>query len=131
MGIRLKRAYDPPDAADGTRVLVDRLWPRGLAKATAGIDLWLKDIAPTTALRQWFNHDPAKWPEFEERYRAELAGNPALDDLRQRARQGPITLVYASRDQAHNQAVVLKRLLESGPGCGRLQPESPAPGGAG
>ncbi|NLF17804.1 MAG: DUF488 domain-containing protein [Lentisphaerae bacterium] len=115
MGIHLKRSYDPPAAADGTRILVDRLWPRGLAKATAGIDLWLKDIAPTTALRQWFNHDPAKWPEFEERYRAELAGHPALDDLRRRARQGPITLVYASRDQDHNQAVVLKRLIDSAP----------------
>ena len=115
MDIRLKRAYDPPSADDGTRILVDRLWPRGLTRAAGGIDLWLKDIAPTTALRQWFGHAPAKWPEFERRYRAELAGSPALADLRQRARQGPVTLVYAARDQARNQAVVLKRLLDTGP----------------
>lgn len=112
MRISLKRAYVPPAAGDGTRVLVDRLWPRGVAKAEAAIDHWLKDVAPSTALRQWFGHDPARWEEFQERYRAELRDNPALEDLRTLAQQGPVTLVYGARDEAHNDAVVLKQVLE-------------------
>lgn len=114
MGIALKRAYESPAASDGTRVLVDRLWPRGLSKARASIDLWLKDVAPSTALRKWFGHDPGKWPEFRKRYRAELQGNPALSELASLAREGDITLVYAARDPLHNDAVVLREILEHG-----------------
>jgi len=112
MNIMLKRAYDPPARTDGERILVDRLWPRGVAKAKAGIDLWLKDVAPSTALRQWFGHAPEKWSEFKKRYRAELKDNPALSELRARLRQGRITLIYAARDRLHNEAVVLKQILE-------------------
>ena len=114
MNVMLKRAYDPPAETDGTRILVDRLWPRGLTKAKAGIDLWLKDVAPSTALRQWFGHDPEKWLEFTQRYCAELAPNPAWSELRALARQGDITLVYAAKDQLHNEAAALKQLLDSG-----------------
>ena len=112
MKVALKRAYAPPAAADGRRVLVDRLWPRGLAKARAGIDLWLKAVAPSTELRKWFAHDPAKWTEFQKRYRAELKGNPALAELQSLARGEHVTLLYAARDEMHNEAVVLKRILE-------------------
>jgi len=112
MKILLKRAYEAPAQADGERILVDRLWPRGLSKATARIDLWLKDVAPSTELRQWFGHDPGKWVEFGKRYRAELKRNPALDMLRERVRHGDVTLVYGARDAQHNQAVVLKQVLE-------------------
>jgi uncharacterized protein YeaO (DUF488 family) len=94
------------------RILVDRLWPRGLAKTKAKIDLWLKDAAPSTELRKWFGHDPQKWPEFQKQYLAELKGNPALSELRALSRQGDITLVYAAKDELHNEAVVLKRLLD-------------------
>ena len=110
--IILKRAYDPPAKTDGQRILVDRLWPRGLTKAKAKIDRWLKDLAPSTELRQWFGHDPEKWAEFQKRYRAELKANPALSELRALARQGDIALIYAARDQQHNEAVVLKQELE-------------------
>ena len=116
MSISLKRAYEPPAETDGTRVLVDRLWPRGVAKSRARIDLWLKEVAPSTELRKWFGHDPDKWPEFQKRYRAELKGNPALSELREQSRQGKITLVYAARDELHNDAVVLRQVLGSGPG---------------
>ncbi len=110
--IRLKRAYASPAPADGARILVDRLWPRGLSKAAAAIDQWLKEIAPSTGLRQWFGHDPARWREFRRRYAAELRACPdALRDLRERARRGPITLIYAARDEAHNDAVVLREVL--------------------
>jgi uncharacterized protein YeaO (DUF488 family) len=112
MSVMLKRAYEAPAKSDGERILVDRLWPRGVAKAKAGIDLWLKEVAPSTELRQWFGHDPEKWAEFEKRYRAELKANPALAELRAHARQGDVTLVYAARDQLHNEAVVLKRILD-------------------
>lgn len=111
MSISLKRAYEPPAKADGARVLVDRLWPRGVSKAKAHIDLWLKDLAPSTELRKWFGHDPEKWSGFQEKYRAELKGNPALSELRALARQGDVTLVYAARDELHNDAVVLKQVL--------------------
>lgn len=112
MNVMLKRAYESPAKTDGERILVDRLWPRGLAKVNARIDLWLKDVAPSTELRQWFRHEPDKWPEFKKRYRAELKNNPALSELQARSRQRDITLVYAAKDQLHNEAVVLKQILE-------------------
>jgi len=114
MSIFLKRAYESPAEADGVRVLVDRLWPRGVAKSKANIDFWLKDLAPSTELRKWFGHDPEKWPEFQKRYRAELRGNPALSELRALSRQGNVTLIYAAKDELHNDAVVLKQVLSRG-----------------
>ena len=109
--VRIKRAYDPPTAEDGLRVLVDRLWPRGLKRDKAKVDLWLRDLAPSAELRRWFGHDAARWTEFQERYRAELAGNAVLDDLRTLLRQGkPVTLLFAARDTEHNNAVVLQAL---------------------
>jgi uncharacterized protein YeaO (DUF488 family) len=114
MSVMLKRAYEPPAKTDGERILVDRLWPRGLAKVKAKIDLWLKDVAPSTELRQWFGHDSEKWLEFKKRYHAELKGNPALSELQTHSHQRDITLVYAARDQVHNEAVVLKQLLDRG-----------------
>ena len=112
MKVMLKRAYETPAASDGYRVLVDRLWPRGLAKVNARIDLWLKEVAPSTELRQWFGHDPAKWAEFRKRYRAELKGNPAWAQLESLSHQKKLTLVYAAQDQVHNEAAVLQELLE-------------------
>lgn len=112
MAISLKRAYEPPTKTDGVRVLVDRLWPRGVTKAKARIDLWLKDVAPSTELRKWFGHDPEKWSEFQKKYRAELKGNPALSELKAHTRQGHVTLVYAAKDELHNDAVVLKQVLD-------------------
>ena len=110
--IRLKRAYDAPAADDGVRVLVDRLWPRGVRKADAAIDLWMKDIAPSTELRRWFGHDPARWPEFRRRYEAELREHAdRLEELRGMARRGPVTLVFGARDEVHNDAVMLRELL--------------------
>ena len=110
--LRLKRAYEQPDDADGLRILVDRLWPRGVTKAKAAIDEWIKEIAPSAALRQWFGHDPARWDAFRDRYRIELAGHPdLLDRLRDLARAGPVTLVYSARDEVHNDAVVLREVL--------------------
>ena len=113
VNVKLKRAYESPSRDDGERVLVDRLWPRGLARIKARIDLWLKDVAPSTELRQWFGHDPEKWSEFKKRYRAELKDNPAWLELQSLAHQGNLTLVYAAKDQLHNEAVVLKQLLET------------------
>ena len=111
--VRIKRIYAPVAAGDGYRILVDRLWPRGVSKAEARIDLWMRDIAPSTALRRWFNHDPAKWEEFCERYRIELREQqPLLDAVRQQAKEGPVTLVYAARDERFNQAVALQVLLK-------------------
>ncbi|HNQ05011.1 MAG TPA: DUF488 domain-containing protein [Thiobacillaceae bacterium] len=116
MAIRIKRVYEPAHDSDGKRVLVDRLWPRGLSKADARIDQWLKEVAPSTTLRQWFGHDPDKWPEFRQRYRAELRGNPAFDELQALARKGDLTLVYGARDAVRNQAaVLLELLLHDGP----------------
>jgi uncharacterized protein YeaO (DUF488 family) len=110
--IRLKRAYEPPSEADGTRVLIDRLWPRGVTKAEAAIDHWLRDLAPSTELRKWFGHDPVLWDEFRRRYTAELTRHPEqLDQLLRMAAQGPVTLVYGARDEMHNDAVVLKDVL--------------------
>jgi uncharacterized protein YeaO (DUF488 family) len=115
MTIQLKRVYEEPTKSDGTRILVDRLWPRGLTKEEAHIDLWLKEVAPTDDLRKWFGHDPARWPEFRARYRAELKRNPEqLALLRQALAKGPATIVYGAKDEEHNQAVVLHELLSHG-----------------
>jgi len=110
--IKLKRAYEPPASDDGTRILIDRLWPRGVKKADAAIDEWMKDIAPSTGLRKWFGHDPARWQEFRRRYQSEIRQHPdEFDRLRTLAQHGRITLVFSAHDEAHNDAVVLKDLL--------------------
>jgi uncharacterized protein YeaO (DUF488 family) len=110
--VKLKRAYEPAGPDDGTRILVDRLWPRGLSKAEAAVDRWLKEIAPSTELRQWFGHDPARWPEFRRRYTEELRQHAAvLDEVRALAREDTVTLVYGARDETHNDAVALKDVL--------------------
>ena len=112
--IAIKRVYAEPGADDGYRILVDRLWPRGLRKEAAHLDLWLKDIAPSPALRTWFGHDPARFAEFRERYVAELKANTdAVAEIERILAQIPVTLVYAAHDEAHNHAVVLKDFLES------------------
>ncbi|HLH13024.1 MAG TPA: DUF488 domain-containing protein [Methylovirgula sp.] len=105
--IRIKRVYEPAEHGDGARVLVDRVWPRGVSKEEAALRLWLKDVAPSTKLRQWFGHDPARWEEFRRRYFAELAHNDSLGELIALAKSGRVTLLYGARDQNHNQAVVL------------------------
>jgi uncharacterized protein YeaO (DUF488 family) len=110
--IKLKRAYDRPRADDGKRILIDRLWPRGLNKADAAIDEWMKELAPSTALRKWFGHDPARWQEFRRRYRKELLKHSEqFDQLQALAHQGPVTLIFSARDEAHNDAVVLRDAL--------------------
>lgn len=110
---KLKRIYDESAPDDGFRVLVERLWPRGVSKERAALDLWLKDVAPSAELRKWFGHDPARWEEFETRYRAELKDDAeALDVLRRKGREGTVTLLYAAHDQEHNGALVLKRYLD-------------------
>jgi uncharacterized protein YeaO (DUF488 family) len=112
--INLKRAYGKPDQQDGFRVLVERLWPRGLKKEAVALDLWLKDVAPSPELRRWFGHDPARWEEFCRRYWLELAERPAaVQVLREKLREGNVTLVYGSRDQEHNAAAALKEFLEN------------------
>ena len=114
MHIKIKRVYLGSEEDDGRRILVDRLWPRGLTKEKANVDLWLKEVAPSTELRKWFGHDPSKWQEFEARYRVELrAKKEELSLLRQEASQGPVTLLYSARDEEHNEAVVLKKILIS------------------
>ena len=110
--IQLKRAYEPAAPGDGYRVLVDRLWPRGLRKADAHLDAWLKEIAPSDPLRRWFAHDPDRFREFRERYRRELRGKTELAGLADRARHQRITLVYSAHDEQHNNAVVLAREIE-------------------
>jgi uncharacterized protein YeaO (DUF488 family) len=106
---RIKRVYELPDKHDGRRILVDRLWPRGLTKEKASIDLWLKDIAPSTELRKWFDHDPGRWEEFKERYLDELKGNSEqIQLLKQELDTGIVTLVYGAKDEEHNQAVVIQ-----------------------
>jgi len=106
--VKLKRAYEPADPGDGFRILVDRLWPRGISKEKAKIDLWLKEIAPSTELRKWFGHDPEKWQEFKKRYKAELNKNRLpVDELKTILNSGPATLIYSARDKEHNDAVVL------------------------
>ncbi len=110
--VKLKRAYEPAAANDGTRILIDRLWPRGVRKADAAIDQWVKDIAPSTVLRKWFRHDPYRWAEFCRRYATEVHQHPQqLSRLRILARQGPITLVFAAHDEVHNDAVALRNCL--------------------
>jgi uncharacterized protein YeaO (DUF488 family) len=106
-----KRAYDPPSARDGMRVLVDRLWPRGLRKDTAALDLWARDIAPTPALRKWFDHRPDRFAEFKRRYRAELKANPAVADALAQIKRRKVSLLYAARDPDINHAVVLAEFL--------------------
>ncbi len=111
--IHLKRVYEEPSKKDGVRILVERLWPRGLSKERAAVDLWLKDVAPSPELRKWFGHDPERWEQFQERYRRELREkHDAVRLLRQRAKEGAVTLVYAARDKEHNGALVLKSLLQ-------------------
>jgi uncharacterized protein YeaO (DUF488 family) len=114
--IELKRVYEEPSASDGLRVLVDRLWPRGLKREDAAVDAWLKEIAPSDHLRRWFKHDPDKWPEFRRRYLAELRDNAAVDELRAlRRKQRKLTLLFAAKDQQHNNAVALRDALENEP----------------
>ena len=115
MEVRIKRAYDAPAATDGYRALVDRLWPRGRSKVALRLDTWLKDVAPSDDLRTWFGHDPARWVEFKRRYRRELRASGKRElvrDLSARARRGTLTLVYGAKDTEHNEAVVLKSLIE-------------------
>ncbi len=110
--IRIKRAYEPSAHDDGARVLIDRLWPRGVKKEALALDQWAKELAPSTELRQWFGHDPARWQEFRQRYAAELRPHAdLLESLRTLARKGPITLVYGAHDEAHNNAVAMRGFL--------------------
>ena len=110
--IKLKRAYEPVDPEDGTRILVDRLWPRGVSKVEAALDQWMKEIAPSTELRKWFGHDPGRWKEFCRRYSAELKQNSELlSNLRSLARQDPVTLVYSAHDEVHNDAIMLRDVI--------------------
>ncbi|MET9291964.1 DUF488 family protein [Streptomyces sp. NPDC003077] len=120
-GPRVRRVYDPPEAADGTRVLVDRLWPRGLAKADAAVDHWCKDVAPSNELRRWYGHQTERFEEFARRYRRELTApqaREALDDLRERAAAGPLTLLTATKDVPHGHVTVLAEVLGEGPAAG-------------
>ena len=113
MRIQLKRAYDAPLSSDGCRILVDRLWPRGVRKKEVRIDLWLKEAAPSAVLRKWFNHDPVKWNEFKKRYFAELDNQPsAITKLLRQTDRGAVTLIYGARDSEHNNAVALKEYLK-------------------
>lgn len=112
MNIRLKRVYEPPGRDDGCRILIDRLWPRGVKKEPPTIDLWLKEIAPSQELRRWFGHDPEKWTEFKRRYFQELDGNPeVVDQLIRQIDNGSVTLLFAAKDEAHSNAAVLKEYL--------------------
>lgn len=113
MDIELKRVYETPDAADGKRILVERLWPRGLTRDKAQVDAWLNEVAPSTELRKWFDHDPDKWTEFKRRYRAELRGNgEQVAKLELEIGNGKATFVYGSRDEVHNAATVLRDFLK-------------------
>jgi uncharacterized protein YeaO (DUF488 family) len=114
MRVKIKRVYEASDDVDGKRILVDRLWPRGLTKEKANVDLWLKEIAPSTELRKWFGHDPKKWAGFQARYGEELKlRGEQLSLLRQEAARGPVTLLYGAKDEEHNEAVILQKLLQS------------------
>ena len=111
--LHIKRVYAPRSKDDGKRILVDRLWPRGMTKQRADVDLWLKDIAPSTELRKWFGHDPGRWPEFRQKYIQELqTRSPELDALRDDATRGAVTLLYGAKDEIHNEAAVLLELLQ-------------------
>jgi uncharacterized protein YeaO (DUF488 family) len=115
MDVRLKRAYEPPKRSDGYRILIDRIWPRGVSKERAHLDEWAHELAPSSELRRWFGHDPARFAEFRRRYLDELtAQQEKLRELRRRARKGTLTLVYGARDTEHNDAVVLAELLRRG-----------------
>ena len=112
MNIKIKRVYEKHDPKDGFRILVDRLWPRGLTKEKAAADLWLKDIAPSTELRKWFNHDAEKWKEFQKKYQQELKENKeAVSVLKEHLKQGPVTLLYGAKDEEHNEAEVIKEFF--------------------
>lgn len=112
--IKIKRIYDPASPKDGKRILVDRLWPRGIKKDEAKIDEWLKDIAPSNELRQWFSHDPSKWEEFKKKYKKELKNKPEILKMtKEKAKISTITLLFAAKDMGHNNAVVLKEILET------------------
>ena len=112
MELKIKRVYEKPEKGDGKRILVDRLWPRGLTKEKASIDLWLKDIAPSTELRKWFGHDPDKWKEFKKRYHQELKNNKEqVSTLYEQLKKRVVTLVYGAKDEQHNEAIVLKEWL--------------------
>jgi len=125
--IRIKRAYAPPAPEDGYRVLVDRIWPRGIRKSELVIDQWLKEAAPSTGLRKWFGHSPERWEEFCRRYYQELEGRPqVIAELRRHAREGNLTLIYATRDDVHNNAEVLRQFLQGAPSC-RVDPAAPWP----
>jgi uncharacterized protein YeaO (DUF488 family) len=118
MNIQIKRAYQTASRGDGYRLLVDRIWPRGLGKEAARIDDWMKEIAPSTALRRWFGHEPARWAEFRRRYFAELRDRPKLvERLVELARSRPLTLVYSAKDEKHNNAVALREFLQSAEGA--------------
>ncbi|WP_258870862.1 MULTISPECIES: DUF488 domain-containing protein [unclassified Wenzhouxiangella] len=113
--IRLRRIYDEPGETEGTRVLVDRIWPRGISKDQAGLDYWFKELAPSTELRKWFGHDPKLWAAFKQKYRKELEGDDQRDKLKELAElaaSGPVTLLFGAKDPEHNQAVVLREILE-------------------
>lgn len=111
--IQVKRVYDPAASDDGTRLLVERLWPRGMKKEEAKLDEWIKDVAPSTELRKWFSHDPVKWPEFQKRYRAELDKHPeAWQPILDAAKKGKVTLLFSSHDTEHNNVIALKKYLE-------------------
>jgi uncharacterized protein YeaO (DUF488 family) len=113
VSVQIKRVYEPRSASDGKRILVDRLWPRGLSREKAGVDLWLKDIAPSTELRKWFGHDPAKWTEFQKRYRAEVKENAEpLTALKREAKAGLVTLLFGAKDEEHNEAIILQSILK-------------------
>jgi uncharacterized protein YeaO (DUF488 family) len=111
-GVRIKRVYESADEADGVRVLVDRLWPRGFTKERASVDHWMKEVAPSTELRKWFGRDPERWDEFRARYLAELEGSEAVERLRELAHEGVVTLVYSVRDEERNHAILLRELLK-------------------
>jgi len=115
MTFQIKRAYEPAERSDGMRILVDRLWPRGVRKTTLKLDRWMKEVAPTPQLRQWFGHKPARFAKFSRRYRAELAGNTAVAELRKLGERKTVTLIYAARNPAVNHALVLKSVLQRRP----------------
>jgi uncharacterized protein YeaO (DUF488 family) len=115
MPVRTKRVYEPPSQADGYRVLIDGIWPRGVSRDRAAIDEWARDLAPSTQLRRWYGHEPARFEEFDRRYRAELAAQrERLTELRRRSRSGVVTLVFAARDAEHSNATVLRDILRRG-----------------
>jgi len=128
--IQIKRIYEPASDDDGTRILVDRIWPRGISRFDARIDFWDKDIAPTAELRKWFGHRPERWKEFQKRYRAELKDNPALEDARSLTRRRRVTLLYAARDTEHNHAIVLRSVLSHLPRKKRKVPSRSSAGTA-